>query len=241
MNKYCFCIINGFKDNKDLIKDKGLYTVEYKDVAVVVENRDINAEEIFPTRDELLKHEKVIESIMEEVELIPMSFGHVCESEDEIKSFLSSNYNKLLNFFDKIKDRIEVGLKVFWTDESFSEEIEDQEIQNLKEQAMKDEYSEQMEVAEIGKIVEERVEAARDFYIEKIYMKLADASVDSKLNSVPNPKMILNSAYLIDESKEEKFDKLVNDIYEEYEDKLVFNYTGPWPPYNFVEEEFTVE
>ncbi|GAB6098310.1 gas vesicle protein GvpF [Halanaerocella petrolearia] len=241
MNKYCFCIISDFNDNKDLIEGKELYVVGYKDVAMVVEDREVEAEDIFPTRDELSKHEEVIESIMEERELIPMSFGHVCKDKDEIKSFLSSNYNKLVNLFNKIEGSIEVGLKVFWTDESFSEEIEDQEIQDLKEQAMKDETSEQMEMAEVGKLVEEKVDAARQFYTERIYKRLADISADSKLNSIPNPKMILNSAFLVDESKEETFDKLVNDIYEEYEEKLVFNYTGPWPPYNFVEEEFTVE
>jgi hypothetical protein len=46
--------------------------------------------------------------------------------------------------------------------------------------------------------------------------------------------MVLNAAFLIQREMEENFDTKVNELYEKFEDKLEFKYTGPWPPYNFV-------
>jgi hypothetical protein len=52
--------------------------------------------------------------------------------------------------------------------------------------------------------------------------------------------MIMNAAFLVSRSHEPAFDARVKDLGTRY-DKLTFKYTGPWPPYNFVNIRLKLE
>ena len=58
--------------------------------------------------------------------------------------------------------------------------------------------------------------------------------------AIPN-RMILNAAFLVDRRAEKQFDERVKAISRQYEDLLTFKYTGPWPPYNFVNIKLKLE
>jgi hypothetical protein len=52
--------------------------------------------------------------------------------------------------------------------------------------------------------------------------------------------MIMNAAFLVGRETENSFDTRVKDIGQRF-DKLTFKYTGPWPPYNFVNIRLKLE
>jgi len=52
--------------------------------------------------------------------------------------------------------------------------------------------------------------------------------------------MIMNAAFLISRDQESAFDSRVKSIAAQF-DKLTFKYTGPWPPYNFVNIRLKLE
>ena len=52
--------------------------------------------------------------------------------------------------------------------------------------------------------------------------------------------MIMNAAFLVARDAEQAFDARVKEIGQRY-DKLTFKYTGPWPPYNFVNIRLKLE
>jgi len=54
-------------------------------------------------------------------------------------------------------------------------------------------------------------------------------------------KMILNAAFLLQREREAEFDDAVNRIARKFGERLNFKYTGPWPPYNFVNIRLKLE
>jgi Gas vesicle synthesis protein GvpL/GvpF len=52
--------------------------------------------------------------------------------------------------------------------------------------------------------------------------------------------MILNAAFLVSRDQEQRFDARVKELGTRYS-KLTFKYTGPWPPYNFVNIRLKLE
>jgi hypothetical protein len=52
--------------------------------------------------------------------------------------------------------------------------------------------------------------------------------------------MIMNAAFLVSRTHEAAFDVRVKELGTRY-DKLTFKYTGPWPPYNFVNIRLKLE
>src|SRR5438270_6320692 len=63
-----------------------VYTISYGDIAAVVSNTPVY---IFdPTRENALAHEHVIETVMKTYTIIPMSFGTVFRTDDDIRQVL---------------------------------------------------------------------------------------------------------------------------------------------------------
>ena len=67
-----------------------------------------------------------------------------------------------------------------------------------------------------------------------------DVSVAARANKPIGEKMIMNAAFLVSREKETAFDAKVKEVGALY-DKLNFRYTGPWPPYNFVNIRLKLE
>ena len=49
------------------------------------------------------------------------------------------------------------------------------------------------------------------------------------------------AAFLVDRAHEKAFDDAVKEVSRRYEGLLTFKYTGPWPPYNFVNIKLKLE
>ena len=65
-------------------------------------------------------------------------------------------------------------------------------------------------------------------------------SIASRANKPIGDKMIMNAAFLVTRDQENAFDAKVKEIGARYE-TLTFKYTGPWPPYNFVNIRLKLE
>ncbi|ERH04824.1 MAG: gas vesicle synthesis protein GvpL/GvpF [Halorubrum sp. J07HR59] len=61
------------------------------------------------------------------------------------------------------------------------------------------------------------------------------ASINETDNDLFTDRLIVNKSYLVDRDHREAFDDAVDEIEAEYGDTVTIQYTGPWPPYNFVD------
>ena len=128
--KYVYCIIR--LDNPRDFGPIGIggganrvYTVHYKDLGAVVSDTPIVIYD--PTRENVLAHEFVNETVMREHTVIPMSFGTVFRSEDDVVELLRSTYQAFSDVLDKMKDKIEFGLKVLWDRDKVIADLEQRE------------------------------------------------------------------------------------------------------------------
>src|SRR5579884_1217670 len=91
---------------------ENVYTVHHGDVAAVVSKTPVF---IFdPTRENALAHEHVIETVMKNNTIIPMSFGTVFRTDDDIREVLKSIYPSLKDVLKQMANKLEFGLKVTW-------------------------------------------------------------------------------------------------------------------------------
>jgi len=219
-----------------------VYTVSHKDLAAVVSDTPIVIYD--PTRENVLAHEFVNETVMREFTLIPMSFGTIFRSENDVKALLSSTYQAFTDVLDKMQGKIEFGLKILWDRDKVVAAIErdNDEIRRLKDEitrnAASSTYFARMQ---LGRLVEAAMEEASNRYVNHIHEQLKEVSVASRSSKVIGDRMILNAAFLVERKDEKAFDEKVKTISLQYEDLLTFKYTGPWPPYNFVNIKLKLE
>ena len=124
--KYVYCIVRS-----DRQRDFGsigigggqkVFTVAYQDLAAVVSDTPIVIYD--PTRENVLAHEFVNETVMREYTVIPMSFGTLFRSEDDVTELLRSAYQAFSDVLDKMQDKIEFGLKILWDREKVIANLE---------------------------------------------------------------------------------------------------------------------
>ncbi|MEW6275027.1 MAG: GvpL/GvpF family gas vesicle protein [Bacillota bacterium] len=243
--RYLYCLFaSGEIQNFDLsgIAGHAVYAVHYQDLVAAVSNTP--ATYLEPAREHVLAHQKVTSAIMQKYTVLPVSFGTICKTEEELSKLLREIYPEAKKNLDRIKDKIEVGLKIFWNKETFLQEIgeADPNINRLKKEiaaAKEKGIDPYVLIIQLGQLVEEQVQRKRQSYLHLIYKPLLVHAAEARLNDPITEKMVLNAAFLINKDREAEFDQAVNNLYERFKNRLVFKYTGPWPPYNFVDIKIT--
>ncbi|MBA2304281.1 MAG: GvpL/GvpF family gas vesicle protein [Acidobacteria bacterium] len=243
--KYVYCII---KSEKSLAfgalgiggEPAHVQTVNYQNLAAVVSSTSLVVQD--PTRDNVLAHQRVNETVMQQHTVIPMSFGTVFKTDDDIIELLRSAYEAFNDVLNKMEDKFEFGLKVLWDRDQIIREIEeeDEDIRRLKGEISSQKGSTYFARMQYGRLIDVALQARSERYVAEIFEALRDVSVASRSNKPIGDRMIMNAAFLVTRDTEEAFDARVKEIGSRY-DKLTFKYTGPWPPYNFVNIRLKLE
>ena len=237
--KYVYCIINS-NDGRNFGpigiggRDDIVSSIGYNDISAVISNTPMSNYII--SSENLTDHEKVVEKAMEDYTVLPVRFCTIASSVDEIRTLLRRRYSEFKNLLLDLDNKIEMGLKVFWTDmeQIFSEIAEkDQAVTDLKKKAAVDMGDEGVKMA-LGKAVKRALTEKKKDESFPIFNKLRRISLKTKQKDLKGDEMVLNAAFLIDHKFEKEFDFLLEELSQEYEPRFRFKYVGPAPTYNFV-------
>jgi len=243
--KYVYCIINSDKPLRFGaigigVDPPDVYTIHYKNLAAVVS--DAPLEVLDSTRDNVLAHERVNETVMHDHTVIPMSFGTIFKTHDDIIELLRSAFDAFGDVLNKMQNKLEFGLKVLWDPEQAVKDVEseDDDIAKLKKEISAQKGPTYFARMQYGRLVDAALQARSERFVSSILAELRDVSVASRINKPIGDKMIMNAAFLISRNHEQAFDRKIKDIAGRL-DQLTFKYTGPWPPYNFVNIRLKLE
>ena len=240
--KYIYCII-GTKQERNFgpigIGSRGdeVLTIGYDELSMVVSNHPIT--KFVVNRENLLAHEKVIEEVMREFDsVLPVRFGTIASSADEIRNLLDRRYREFKNALRDADHKVELGVKGVWKnmDVIFKEVVdENKAIKRTKEDIQNDKNNKNIQAKmEVGKMVEIALEKKKEKEAEGIVDVLRRIAFDYKLNKAVGDEMFMNAAFLVDKGREKEFDNVMDDLSEKYKDRIKFMYAGPLPVFNFV-------
>jgi hypothetical protein len=217
-----------------------VYTINYKDMAAVVS--DVIIAPLDSTRENVLAHERVNETVMRDHTVIPMSFGTIFKTREDIVELLRSAYDAFADVLNKMQDKLEFGLKVLWDRDEIVKAIEqeDEDIHRLKREISSQKGSTYFARMQYGRLIDSALQQRSERYVAEFLQRLRNVSVASRVNRAIGDKMIMNAAFLVQRDQEQAFDRRIKDIASLF-DKLTFKYTGPWPPYNFVNIRLKLE
>ena len=220
-----------------------VYTIPYQDISAVVSDSQFINYAILP-KDQvaryLLRHQQVIEKIMDSYTIIPMKLGTYAFNIREVKEILSKGYAMFKDIFKKINNKIEIDVVATWNDlNSVIKEIgEGQDVKKLKEEIMsKPEGVSAEDQMMIGSRIKHILDKKRERCSFEIETVLKDVSVDLRKHDLMDDRMIFNTAFLIAEDKHRDFDEKVEELDRRYMGKMNFRCGGTLPAYSF----YTIE
>ena len=198
--KYVYCIIKCPEDKKSFgnigFGGEEVYTQEYRDFAPVISDAPMKEYEI--NEIEIETHRKVVEKIMEEYSVIPVSYGMIFKNKKLLSISMKAGYKAMKKAMKTIENKAELGIKVILPKGAT-------ELNGQMEQLKSD-------------------------FIDS----LDEIAVDTKQLKIFSDRLLLNASFLVDMNKIDNFSDQVSQFVVKY-DTLKIQYSGPWPPYNFVD------
>ena len=260
---YLYCIREKTDSNFSVkgIDGGKVFTLPHKDLEAVVcevSLKEFDSKEIEKRANQDLKwikekaelHQRAIEQAMgvypeRSRGVIPMKFGTIFKNKQKLKQTLEKYYNKFKKTLEHLAGKQEWGVKVYLDRRSFDNGVKksspvvhekEKEIASMSggEAYFAQKQIDEAILAEADKAMVRHI----DLFFE-ILNKHAETStrgkiLDKELTGKSQP-MILNAIFLISEEKLKDFIKEINKLSKEYKPKgFTFEYSGPWPPYNFI-------
>jgi len=186
------------------------------------------------SRENMLTHERVIEQIMKDYTILPMQFSTVSENEALIHALIEKEREKFSIELEKLIGKREMGIKAIFHEKIYDDiASRDRAVVKLKADALKYGASQAL-LIEVGKAVEAALTKEKDRFKDEIMTLLSPLSVESTQGKLIGERMLLNAAFLIEDSIETQFDEAVNEIGNRFSERMKFKYVGNAPPYNFV-------
>jgi YesN/AraC family two-component response regulator len=205
MGKYIYCVTDyiGSVIAKG-IDNSAIHLITHKDISAVVS--DVAFEELDPTDENLLAHEKINQSIIFDYKhnATPMAFCTIVKREEDVAKILREGYYTFKKNLLLVKNKFELAVKVFC------------DIDKLKSF-----YG--------GSMYDASKEIAQD-----MFNRIKKISADSKLNDLIIDNMILNATFLVDRQNLDSFNSTIKDIDDVHGDKLLIRIGGPMAAYSFV-------
>lgn len=189
-------------------------------------------------------HEAVLAAALRSGAVVPFRLLTVFRDGDRLRDFLAVRGDDLRAALDRVRGKIEVGIKAF-----VDREVLDRTI--AEDSPALAELDAEIASAQIGRaylLRRRREQAVHDestrrsvTLAEDVHARLlaaADAGVANPVQSREatgrQEEMILNGAYLVP-AGDEGLERALDELRERYRDLgLTLERTGPWPPYNFV-------
>lgn len=182
-----------------------------------------------------VRHEEVVEAVMDAAPVFPARFGTLFSSVDELQSRIDARAGALAEYFDLVAGREEWSVKGMLDREAAQEALADEGTES-------DEDSPGAAYLRQRKRVQEAradVESWLDDVAAELHDRLRDAAAAVQvLDPTPRPndagEAVLHVALLAGDDATSAVRAVLRRANDTYRDRgLTLELSGPWPPYNF--------
>ncbi|MDP3046405.1 MAG: GvpL/GvpF family gas vesicle protein [Chloroflexota bacterium] len=208
-------------------------SLAYRDIAAVIS--PLTVSEVPATEANLWRHEAVVESLMADRTVLPVRFGTVLADETAVRSFLAARYAGFVAGLQRVRGRVELGLRVLW-------EIADSEWQMADRNHQPSAIGHQPSAISgreylLARLEEEhRTQAQRqraEALAAALHAPLSRLAAENIQQVLVTPSLLLKAAYLVERGRVTSFQQETEALSAAYP-SLHFVCTGPWPAYSFV-------
>ena len=231
------CADPGRECGSDGLNGQAVYCIPHGRVAAVVS--DVLETKFRPERRHLAAHHHVLKSLMDEGKaVLPVSFGVVADDAKALTRILSMNEDAFREQIERVAGKVEMGLRVVWDVPNVFQYIVDvhPELRALRDLLPRGGRGPtQDERITLGRRFEQLLEEDRAANTASVREVLDKVCSEVKDNNPRDETEVMNLACLIGRGDQHAFEDAVLEAAKLFDDNYAFDFSGPWPPYNFVD------
>jgi len=230
----------GIIDSSDQVKDSiyGLegacvYNIPYCDIGAVISECTEPVQN--NTKGNVLAHEEVVERLMGHFTVLPVRFHTVFDGRDNLLSMMQSYYKDFRDNLNRLRDKVEFGIKVIWPSDKIKEHITNTYKKNDKKVSVPGNSSNKRFMREKFEKykLDEEFEKKADKFINVMDMFFSKFAAEKKLKKLKTEDLLLDVVYLVKKDDQDNFREAFEHIKGPHT-SFKFLFSGPWPAYNFV-------
>lgn len=239
--KYIYCVISTPQErtfrSAAIGGGAGVFTCGCGDLSMVVSSCPLV--KLAVSRENMLAHQRVIEEVMTEFDsVLPVRFGAIAASVDEIRSLLAGRSGEFKNALREMDHKVELGVKGAWKnmDTLFKEIVNgNKALKQAREAILSNRTRKNIPARmEAGRLLAAALAHKKETEAAHIVDALRRTAFDYKPNKTTGDAMFVNAAFLVDKGRGKEFDNIMEELSEAHKDKIKFAFAGPLPVFNFV-------
>lgn len=232
--------------DQDSAEVERAYTVSWRDISAVVTEAPVVDYTAMP-KDSLarllVRHQQVIEKVMATHTIVPLRLGTCAENDEHVRRILASGQETIKDTLQKARDVVEIDVTATICDfGDFLRHVSQlPQVVQLRQSFLRRPGGVTVEdQVKIGMLVKQHADREKQRLSQQIAAALAPFAGECRAHDLMDDKMVLNSAFLIRQDRQEDFDRRVETLNTQLENRLDFRCVGPLPPYSFYTLEVRV-
>jgi len=209
-------------------------TISWRALAAVTSPTDLAPRRAI--REDVLRHEAVVEALGREGPALPVSFGTILRDREAVVQALAARYDTLAADLVRVGDKLEFGLTVLWDQPGVDGQELDAGHALLGPREGPARESAGRRYLRL-RLAEHQRDAARRDRARSLAQSLGEVlnghAIESRHTILPTARLALRATYLVDPSQVSTFRAACEPIRRAHPDAR-FLFSGPWPPYSFV-------
>ena len=212
------------------LADAPLDVVRHGELAAIVSA--IPSAKVRARRQDLMRHTDVLQAAFDRDTVVPMRFGTVFPSGEElVAELLEPRHDDLVALLRRFGGLAELTVRAFFLEEPVLAEIvrEDRQVARLRGGGDR---------LRLGEAVANALASKREREADSIVSRLLRHAHDVVVEERQAELEVLRAAFLVRRNAIGKFDATMNEIARERDGVVRFKYTGPLPPHHFVSDRW---
>jgi hypothetical protein len=207
------------------------------DLAALVSKVQLNGSLGSP--EDLQTHKEILDASVSEAPVLPVKFGAVLSDEDAVKSdLLEANHDEFMAALDELDDLIQYVVKGRYEEDATLVEVlsEDRGAAELGDQirATADPDATRDARIQLGEIINNAVTAKREADTRLLGERMEGHCEASVVREPSHELDAINVAFLIRESQKDGLQRAVDDLADNWRDRVDLRILGPMAAYDFV-------
>lgn len=216
--------------------DRPAYRLDVGSLYAVVSECPVGA--VRAERRNIAATQRVLAALNAKFDLLPMAFGTITKSKDDLRLFLDEHRETLTAQLQRISGAIEMSLRL-------SLEVPDpiayvvERTPALKAARERTFHSRRApsydDRIRLGQMVDDALRQYRDARTSQVMAVVGASCAELIALPVRGEKEIANLAALVSRSDLDRFEAAVHELAAQTDEDIAFNIGGPWLPHNFVQ------
>jgi len=178
----------------------------------------------------VVRHEQVVEQIMDDVAVLPMRFGTILHGDEGVQAMLAERQATLKADLAHVAGCVELGVRVLWEPPAPVTPAPEPAPLPTPVTTPGAHYM-------LRRAAEEQTRRAGQAHGQALAAELdrtlRSHAIDARLTVLQTERLLLSAAYLVRHEQTPAFETAVEGLRAAYA-QLAFLCSGPWPPYHFV-------